>query len=108
MSSRAGWPPPAPAGAAEGGHTRHRAQGVPVAFQGCNPISAPIRYYIIKISLLFQWFRSQPVDTVHKDPKVTGSILATCKKGFLSGYEIGIVGSAISLGIVQLFNQLTT
>ena len=57
---------------------------------------------------MLQWFRSQPVDTVHKDPKVTGSILATCKKGFLSGYEVGIVGSAISLGIVQLFNQLTT
>ena len=48
-----------------------------------------------------------PVDTVHKDPKVTGSILAT-RKGFLPGYEVGIVGSAISLGIVQLFNQLTT
>ena len=46
-----------------------------------------------------------PADTVHKDPKVTGSILATCKKGFLSGYEIGIVGSTISVGIVQLFNQ---
>ena len=30
------------------------------------------------------------------------------QKGFLSGYEVGIVGSAISLGIVQLFNQLTT
>ena len=37
--------------------------------------------------------------------------LATCKKGFLSGYEVGIVGYVSRkhpLGIVQLFNQLTT